>query len=135
MQSRNSTLYIVLGIIVSLMLTVSTVQAQSGQEGQQGQQNGQYEQNQSSADEFSSSEIESFVSAREGIDELRKEFQPKFQEADDVDTAQKLREDFQNQAIRILDEEGLDVQTYNSIVKGMDSNKELRNKVEQKMHE
>lgn len=135
MQRRNSTLYIVLGIIVSLILTVSSVQAQSGQEGQQGQQGGQYEQNQPSADDFSSSEIESFVSAREGIDELRQEFQPKFQEAEDVDTAQELREDFQNKAIRILDEEGLDVQTYNSIVKGMDSNKKLRNKVEQKMSE
>jgi signal recognition particle GTPase len=122
----------VLGIIVSLILTVSSVQAQSGQEGQQG---GQYEQNQPSADDFSSSEIESFVSAREGIDELRQEFQPKFQKADDVDRAQELREDFQNKAIQVLDEEGLDVQTYNSIVKGMDSNKELRSKVEQKMNE
>lgn len=136
MRRVDSKLCVILGFVVSLLFAASALHAQDTQGGQQGDQGqGQYEQNQPSADDFSSSEIESFVSAREGIDELRKEFQPKFQEAEDVDTAQKLREDFQNQAIQILDEEGLDVQTYNSIVKGMDSNKELQNKVEQKMNE
>lgn len=130
MQSKNSVMYIVFGIIISLILTVTSVQAQSEQQGQQG---AQYGQDQAGAQDFSGSEIESFVSAREEIGTLRNEFQPKFQKADDVDEAQELREEFQTKAIQILNDEGLDVQTYNSIVKGMDSNKDLRNKVEQKM--
>ncbi|MFP4049028.1 MAG: DUF4168 domain-containing protein [Desulfovermiculus sp.] len=138
MRQLDSKLYVILGFVVSLILSASTLQAQDTQDGQQGNQGQdqyeqQYEQNQPKADDFSDSEIESFVSAREGVDELREEFQPKFQEADDVDKAQKLREDFQNKAIEVLDEEGLDVQTYNNIVKGMDSDDELREKVEQKM--
>ena len=139
MRTAQSTLYLVLGLVVALILGASAVNAQSnqeeGQQGQQGQQGqGQYEQNQPQGKDFSSSEIESFVSARKEIDALRKEFQPKFQKAEDVDTAQNLREKFQKKAIQILDEQGLDVQTYNSIVKGMDSNKDLRQKVQQNMN-
>ena len=132
MRRVNSKLYILFGVVVSLIFSASALHAQSQGE-QQNQYEKQYEQQQSQAKDFSSSELESFVSAREEISELRQEFQPKFQKAEDVDKAQKLREDFQNQAIQILDNEGLDVQTYNGIVKGMDSNKELRKKVEQRM--
>ncbi|MFO7801991.1 MAG: DUF4168 domain-containing protein [Desulfovermiculus sp.] len=135
MRTAQSTLYLALGLVVALILGASAVNAQSNQEqGQQGQ--GQYEQNeqnQPKAEDFSSSEIESFISARKEIDDLRKDFQPKFQEAEDVDKAQNLREEFQKKAIQILDEQGLDVQTYNSIVKGMDSNKDLRQKVQERM--
>lgn len=136
MRTAQSTLYLVLGLVVALILGASAVNAQSNQEeGQQGQQGqGQYEQNQPQAEDFSSSEIESFISARKEIDALRKDYQPKFQKAEDVDTAQNLREKFQKEAIRILDEQGLDVQTYNSIVKGMDSNKDLRQKVQQEIN-
>lgn len=138
MRRVDSKLYVILGFVVSLLFAASTLHAQDTQGEQQGDQGQgqyeqQYEQNQPKADDFSDSEIESFVSAREGVDKLREEFQPKFQEADDVDKAQELREEFQNKAIQILDEEGLDVQTYNNIVKGMDSNDKLRNKVEKKM--
>lgn len=129
----DSKLCVVLGLFVSLLLFASSLQAQSqGEQGQTEYEN-QYEQNQPKAEDFSDEEINSFVSARGEIDELRQEFQPKFQEADDVDKAQKLREEFQNKAIQILDDNGLDVQTYNNIVKGMDSNEKLRKKVEQKM--
>lgn len=138
MRGANSKLYVVLALAISLLVAGSSVHAQGNQGKQQGQGQGQYQkqqrqQNQPQAKDFSSSKIESFVSARAEIDDLRKEFRPKFQEAEDVDTAQNLREDFQSKAIRILDEEGLDVQTYNKIVKGMDRNKELRNKIQKKM--
>jgi len=132
MRTAQSTLYLIFGLILALILGASAVNAQSNHEGQQGQ--GQYEQKKPQAEDFSSSEIESFISARKEIDALRKDFQPKFQKAEDVDKAQNLREKFQKEAIRILDEQGLDVQTYNSIVKGMDSNKDLRQKVQQNMN-
>lgn len=131
MRSISPKLYVLLSGMVCLLLTASGVQAQNSQTSQQGQ--GQYEQTQPKASDFSKSQIESFVAARAEIGELRQEFQPKFQNAEDVDQAQGLREDFQKKAVRILDDNGLDVQTYNSIVKGMDSNKELRKKIQQKM--
>ncbi|MDZ7761911.1 MAG: DUF4168 domain-containing protein [Desulfovermiculus sp.] len=133
MRGQNSKLYVLFAVMVSLLFAASALNAQGTQGGQQGQGQGQYKQQQSQADDFSKDQIESFVSARAEVDELRQEFQPKFQEADDVEQAQKLREEFQKEAIQILDDEGLDVQTYNGIVKGMDSNKELRNKIQKKM--
>ncbi|WP_027369325.1 DUF4168 domain-containing protein [Desulfovermiculus halophilus] len=133
MRRIDSRLCVVFGIAVSLLMFASSLQAQS-QEGQgQNQYESQYEQNQPQPENFTDKELEAFVSARGEISELRQKFQPKFQEADDVDKAQQLREKFQNKAIQILDENGLDVQTYNNIVKGMDSNQKLRNKIEQKM--
>jgi hypothetical protein len=138
MRGANSKLYVVLALAISLLVAGSSVHAQGNQGKQQGQGQGQYQkqqrqQNQPQAKDFSSSEIESFVSARGEIDELRQKFRPKFQKADDVDQAQELRKEFQKEAVQILDEEGLDVQTYNGIVKGMDRNKELRNKIQKKM--
>lgn len=133
MRGQNSKLYILFAVMVSLLFAASALNAQDTQGGQQGQGQGQYEQQQPQADDFSEDQIESFVSARAEVDELRQEFRPKFQEAEDVDTAQNLRKEFQKEAIQILDEEGLDVQTYNGIVKGMDRNKELRNKIQKKM--
>ena len=134
MRSISPKLYVLLSVMVGLLLTVSGVHAQKTQSGQQGQsQYEQSEQTQPQADDFSKSQIKSFVAARAEVDELRQEFQPKFQNAGDVDEAQELRKEFQKEAVQILDENGLDVQTYNSIVKGMDTNKELRKKIEQKM--
>ncbi|MBS3780748.1 MAG: DUF4168 domain-containing protein [Desulfovermiculus sp.] len=135
MQGQNSKLYILFAVMVSLLFAASALNAQETQGGQQGQGQGQYKQQQPQDNDFSKDQIEAFVSARAEVDELRKEFQPKFQEADDVDQAQELREEFQNKAINILDNEGLDVQTYNSIVKGMDKNKELRDEIQKKMSE
>ena len=131
MRGQNSKLYVLFAVMVSLLFAASALNAQDTQESPQDQ--GQYEQQQPQADDFSEDQLESFVSARAEVDELRQEFQPKFQEADDVEQAQKLRKEFQKEAVQILDDEGLDVQTYNGIVKGMDRNKELRNKIQKKM--
>lgn len=107
-------------------------QQQQGQQ-QQGQQQGGMESQEAAPANFDDAELQKFVSAQEGINDIRDEYMQKIESAGDQEEAQKLQQEANEQMISTIEDEDLNVETYNEIATAYNSDPETRERIDEMM--
>lgn len=79
---------------------------------------------------FSDSEIEKFVAAQDDLETIRQEYSGKLEGTEDPDKAAELQQEASEKMVTVVQDEGLDVETYSNIALAVQSDPELREKVE-----
>lgn len=80
--------------------------------------------------DFSDSEIEKFVAAQDDLETIRQEYSGKLEGTEDPDKAAELQQEASEKMVTVVQDEGLDVETYSNIALAVQSDPELREKVE-----
>lgn len=83
--------------------------------------------------DFSDAELEKFASAQDELETIRQEYSGKLEKTEDPDKAASLQQEASEKMVTIVQDEGLDVETYSNIALAMQSDPELREKVEDMM--
>lgn len=105
-------------------------QAQQGQAQQGGQPQGQGFAPDAAATEVSEEELEKFASAHKQVEEIREKFVEEAQSADDPEKVAEVQMNMQQEMVQAVQDEGLDVGTYNRIAQMLPYDDELRQRVE-----
>lgn len=79
---------------------------------------------------FNDQELKQFVSAQEGINSVRDEYMEKIEAADSQQKAQELQMEANDEMVGVIENAGIDVQTYNSIATAYNSEPSVRNRVD-----
>lgn len=83
--------------------------------------------------DFNDQELKKFVNAQEGINEVRDEYISKIESADDQTKAQKLQQEANNEMVKVIENENMEIETYNSIATAYHSDPETRERVDEMM--
>ncbi|MCH8544026.1 MAG: DUF4168 domain-containing protein [Alcanivorax sp.] len=97
---------------------------------QQGQAQGQGFAPDAAATEVSEEELEKFASAHKQVEEIREKFVEEAQSADDPEKVAEVQMNMQQEMVQAVQDEGLDVGTYNRIAQMLPYDDELRQRVE-----
>ncbi|MFW5861608.1 MAG: DUF4168 domain-containing protein [Spirochaetota bacterium] len=95
--------------------------------------NAAQQQQQAPAVELDDKTVDKFVSATREISKIRTEYSQKMQGTKDKGQQQELQKEAQGEMIEALNDEGLDPQTYNSIVQSIKQDPELQKEVHEKI--
>ncbi len=79
---------------------------------------------------FSDSELEKFVSVQGDLETIRQEYSGKLESTEDADKAAELQQEASQKMVRVVQDAGMDVETYSNIALALQSDPELRDKVE-----
>lgn len=74
--------------------------------------------------------LENFVDAAKQLGEIRNEFAVQLQGVQDENKAREIQEEMNQKMLSAVDEAGIDVPTYNYIANQMNTDQQLRSKVE-----
>lgn len=77
--------------------------------------------------------VNKFIAATREIGKIRSQYSQKMQGAKDKGEQQKLQREAQGEMIKALKDEGLDPQTYNSIVQSIKQDPDLQKEVHEKI--
>lgn len=99
---------------------------QSGSNAMQGEQS-------APQTDFNDQELEKFVSAQKGINEVRDEYMKKIESADDQAKAQELQQQANDEMVKVIEDENMEIQTYNSIATAYNSDPKTRERVDEMM--
>ncbi|MBA4742330.1 MAG: DUF4168 domain-containing protein [Azoarcus sp.] len=83
---------------------------------------------------FSDEEIQQFADVQPEIESIRSEYSERLQDVPDPEQAATLQNEAVEKMVETVKEEGLDVETYNSIAIALQSDTELRERVESAMN-
>ena len=75
--------------------------------------------------------LENFVSAAKELGEIRDEFVVRLQGVQDENKAREIQEEMNQKMLSAVDESGIDVPTYNYIANQMNTDEQLRNKIQE----
>lgn len=123
-----------LTVSMALLAAGPAIAQQSQQQGQQ--QGGSAmpgQQEQAAPANFDDAELEKFVSAQEGINEIRDEYMTKIESADSQEQAQKLQQEANDEMVSTIEGEDLNIETYNEIATAYNSDPETRERVDSMM--
>lgn len=79
---------------------------------------------------FNDQELKNFVAAQEGINSVRDEYMGKIEAADSQQKAQELQMEANDEMVTVIEDAGIDVQTYNAIATAYNSEPQVRNRVD-----
>ncbi|MAA66545.1 MAG: hypothetical protein CL581_17445 [Alteromonadaceae bacterium] len=79
---------------------------------------------------YSDQELKKFVEVQENIGSIRDEFIPKIEEAESQAAAQELQMKANDKMVAAIQEEGMDIPTYNAIATAYNSEPQVRNRVD-----
>ena len=122
-----------LTVSMALLAAGQAIAQQSQQQGQQQGGSAMQGQQQAAPADFEDAELEKFVSAQEGINEIRDEYMAKIESADSQEEAQKLQQEANEEMVGTIEGEDLDIQTYNEIATAYNSDPETRERVDSMM--
>ncbi|MFL1406532.1 DUF4168 domain-containing protein [Marinobacter sp. M1N3S26] len=88
---------------------------------------------QGAAADFEDAELQKFASAQDGINDIRDEYMAKIESAGDQEQAQKLQQEANEKMIGVIEDEDLNVRTYNEIAAAYSSNPQTRERVDSMM--
>lgn len=113
-------------------LGAPAVMAQAGgaPEQQGGAPTQQYEQGQPAAAKIDDADLQKFVEADADVAKIRDEFSDKLSSADDQEEAQKLQLEAQEKMVKAVQDNDIDVLTYNEIATRMQTDPELQQRAE-----
>jgi len=87
-------------------------------------------QNQTEEPKLDDETLENFVAAAKELGEIRNEFAVQLQDVQDENKAREIQEEMNQKMLSAVDESGIDVPTYNYIANQMNTDQQLRSKVE-----
>lgn len=90
----------------------------------------QYEQGQPAAAQIDDADLQKFVEADADVAKIRDEFSDKLSSADDQEEAQKLQLEAQEKMVKAVQDNDIDVLTYNEIATRMQTDPELQQRAE-----
>lgn len=113
--------------LAAFLMTGVSLQAMAQQQGAQ-QQQGMQQQEMDM--DFSDSDLERFVAVQPALEEIREDFTQRLEAADDQEAANQLQQEAGQLMVEAVEQEGMDVDTYNNIAMALQSNEELRERVD-----
>lgn len=87
-------------------------------------------QNQAEQPKLDDETLENFVAAAKELGEIRNEFVVQLQGVQDENRAREIQEEMNQKMLSAVDEAGIDVPTYNYIANQMNTDQQLRSKIE-----
>ncbi len=85
--------------------------------------------------DISDEQINQFVDVQSDIREITQEYSGRLQEVEDPDAAAQLQQEASRLMVEAVEDVGLDVRTYNSIAVAMESDADLRERVQSQMEQ
>ncbi|MGO1462140.1 MAG: DUF4168 domain-containing protein [Marinobacter sp.] len=79
---------------------------------------------------YSDAELKQFISAQEGIAEVREEYIEKIEGADSQEKAQELQMKANDEMVSVIEDEKMDIPTYNAIATAYSSEPKVRNRID-----
>ena len=121
-MKKLTALFLAMFLLTGVSLhAVAQQQQQGGQQGMQQQQMNM---------DFSDADLEKFVDVQPALEEIREDFTQRLEAADDQEAANQLQQEAGQLMVEAVEQEGLDVDTYNNIAMALQSNEELRERVD-----
>ncbi|MFW6011353.1 MAG: DUF4168 domain-containing protein [Desulfosalsimonas sp.] len=135
-MQNKSTFWKFLSLAVALCFFVAAPAAAQDQEQQQKEQQQkeqkeyEYEEPEKKAEDFSEGDLEKFAEAQSEVEEIRNQYSDELGDEEDTEKARELQDKYAQQMSDAIKESGLDVQTYNEISMAIQSDPDLKEKVE-----
>jgi hypothetical protein len=107
----------------------TTAMAQEGGYGQPSNPAAQAQQQAPAAD-FSNSDLQKFASVQDQLDEIRGDYTDRVQSTDDPAKAADLQQEATQKMVEAVQNAGLEVDTYNQIAMAIQSNPDMRDRVQ-----
>ncbi|MFW6193311.1 MAG: DUF4168 domain-containing protein [Gemmatimonadota bacterium] len=101
---------------------------QQGSQDQQQPPAAQQQQQQEEEIDVSDEELEAFAEATDQLQDVAEDARSDMQGAEGQDEAEQVREDFQKQQAKIVEDAGLDTARYTEIRNAIETNPDLRNR-------
>ncbi|WP_144823487.1 DUF4168 domain-containing protein [Marinobacter piscensis] len=79
---------------------------------------------------YTDAELKKFISAQEGITEVREEYIEKIEAADSQEKAQELQMQANDEMVSVIEDANMDIPTYNAIATAYSSEPKVRNRIE-----
>lgn len=79
---------------------------------------------------YTDGELKQFISAQEGITEVREEYIEKIEGADSQEKAQELQMEANDEMVSVIEGAEMDIPTYNAIATAYSSEPKVRNRIE-----
>ncbi|SFX69473.1 DUF4168 domain-containing protein [Marinospirillum alkaliphilum] len=84
--------------------------------------------------EFSDVDLEKFVGVQGTLEEIRQDYTQRLEAAGDQEAANRLQQEAGQLMVEAVQDEGLDVETYNQIAMALQTDQQLRDRVESMMN-
>lgn len=84
--------------------------------------------------DFSDNELKKFASVQEDLEGIRSEYSGKLENTEDPDQAAELQQEASHKMVQVVQDAGMDVETYSNIALALQSDAELRDKVQSMMN-
>lgn len=110
-------------------LMTATAHAQQDQESTQDSMSTQQES--APAQDFSDEELEQFAEASQEIATISQEYTERLQEADDESAQEEVRTEANDRMIEVVEDSGLDVDTFNAIGQTIQQDPEMMERVQE----
>lgn len=120
---------LLISLTASLALLASGPVLAQDQNQQSGSGTMQGEQSAPQTD-FNDQELQKFVNAQKGINEVRDEYMEKIEAADDQAKAQELQQEANDEMVKVIEGEDMEIRTYNSIATAYNSDPETRERID-----
>ncbi|MGO1691939.1 MAG: DUF4168 domain-containing protein [Marinobacter sp.] len=80
--------------------------------------------------DYTDAELKQFISAQEGITDVREEYIEKIEGADSQEKAQELQMKANDEMVSVIEDADMDIPTYNAIATAYSSEPKVRNRIE-----
>ncbi|MEH6566148.1 MAG: DUF4168 domain-containing protein [Halopseudomonas sp.] len=133
MNMKKLSAALALATMATMTAGVPVAMAQSAQsmDGATQQQYGQSQGAAQAAAPVSETDLEKFVSAEKKVNEIRQDLTEELSSAGDQQEAQELQMDAQKEMVEAIQDEELDIPSYNAIASRMQTDAELRQRAQQ----
>jgi len=82
------------------------------------------------AADFSDADLQKFADVQDDLEGIRSEYSGRLESTEDPDQAAQLQQEASQKMVQTVQETGLDVETYSNIALAIQSDPELRDKVQ-----
>lgn len=83
---------------------------------------------------FSDKDLKQFVLIQDDLEGIRSQYSGKLESTEDPDKAAELQQEASQKMVRVVQDAGMDVETYSNIALALQSNAKLRDKIQSMMN-
>lgn len=86
------------------------------------------------AEDFSNTDLKKFAAVQEDLEGIRSQYSGELETTEDPDKAAQLQQEASQKMVQVVQDAGLDVETYSNIALALQSDAQLREKVKSMMN-
>jgi hypothetical protein len=117
--------------LLSAGLMTATAHAQDDSAQDPAQDPAATEQPQATAEDFDDEQLQQFADASQEIAVISQDYTERLQEADDEEAQQEVRTEANDKMVEVVEDSGLDVDTFNAIGQAIQQDPELMERVQE----